>query len=104
MPEYIVGTKQDLTEEQYDEARKTIEEQGGKIIDTFERTGVSPGFVVEIPEGTVTTFEENEHVEFVESNGVVTTQTSEWRVCDWFKDEMEDYGHNIIDIDIYIYI
>ncbi|KAI9649751.1 hypothetical protein NHQ30_002332 [Ciborinia camelliae] len=74
MPEYIIGVKSGLSEEEYAAARKTIEEQGGIVVSSYKRTGVSPGFVVEIAEGTVTTLEENENVAFVEMNSEVTTQ------------------------------
>ncbi|KAF7921599.1 uncharacterized protein EAE98_008446 [Botrytis deweyae] len=74
MSSYIVGVKKNLSEEQYTAARKAIEEQGCEVKSEYDRTGVSPGFVVEMPEGTVTTLEAHDHVEFVEANGEVTTQ------------------------------
>ncbi|KAK6600412.1 hypothetical protein ACHAO1_003220 [Botrytis cinerea] len=74
MPTYIVGVKKNLSEEEYAAARKAIEEQGCDVKSEYDRTGVSPGFVVEIPEGTVTTLEAHDHVEFVEADGIVTTQ------------------------------
>ncbi|KAF7947475.1 hypothetical protein EAE96_008562 [Botrytis aclada] len=74
MSSYIVGVKKDLSEEQYAAARKAIEEQGCKVEDEYERTGVMPGFVVIMPKDTVTTLKQHEHVDFVEANGTVKTQ------------------------------
>ncbi|KAF7903722.1 uncharacterized protein EAF01_006771 [Botrytis porri] len=74
MSSYIVGVKKDLSEEQYAAARKAIEEQGCEVKSEFNRTGVSPGFVVVMPKDTVTALEAHDHVVFVEADSEVKTQ------------------------------
>ncbi|KAL3427528.1 peptidase inhibitor i9 [Phlyctema vagabunda] len=74
MPNYIVGVKKGLSEEQYKEAEKHITDQGAKIVSTYDRNGVMPGFVVSHEKDAVTTMEKGPHVEFVEADGVVKTQ------------------------------
>lgn len=66
--------KEGLSEEQYSAAQKHLEDQGGKIKDTFDREGVAPGFQVEFPADAVNTCENVPNVAFVEKTSTVRTQ------------------------------
>ncbi|KAE8441978.1 hypothetical protein EG329_004104 [Mollisiaceae sp. DMI_Dod_QoI] len=74
MPQYIVSVKKGLDEAAYEAAQQHARVQGGKIIDTFKREGIAPGFVVEFPKDSISTLESGPHVVGVEGNGEVTTQ------------------------------
>jgi tRNA A37 threonylcarbamoyladenosine synthetase subunit TsaC/SUA5/YrdC len=54
----------------YSSAKKTVEEQGGKITHTFS---LIKGFTVEFPTDTVYTLKSNDQIT-VEADGKVTTQ------------------------------
>ncbi|PBP21154.1 hypothetical protein BUE80_DR007970 [Diplocarpon rosae] len=74
MPQYIVSLKKGLSEEEYTAAQTHAKEKGGKIVDTFDRTGIMPGFVVEFPADSVNTLSAGPNVEAVELNGEMRTQ------------------------------
>ncbi|KAK0124736.1 hypothetical protein ONS96_008618 [Cadophora gregata f. sp. sojae] len=74
MPEYIVAVKKGLSEEEYTKAQTHAKEKGGRIVTAYERNGVMPGFVVDIPADSINTLQSGPHVQSVEPNGEMRIQ------------------------------
>ncbi|KUJ16646.1 uncharacterized protein LY89DRAFT_734740 [Mollisia scopiformis] len=68
MVRHIVNCK---TKADVEPAKKLVEEQGGKIVDTYT---LIPAFVVDMPKDSVSAFESSPHIETVELDSEVKTQ------------------------------
>jgi hypothetical protein len=70
MPAFNVTLKSGASTEELEKAKKTVTDQGGKIINEFT---LVKGFTAEFPKDAVHSLESNDHVT-VEADGEVTTQ------------------------------
>ncbi|KAB2578070.1 Uncharacterized protein DIS24_g4742 [Lasiodiplodia hormozganensis] len=70
MPAINVTLKEGASAEELDNAKKSVQDQGGKVTHEFK---LIKGFTAEFPEGTVHSLATNEHVT-VEADQVVKTQ------------------------------
>ncbi|KAK8223230.1 hypothetical protein HDK90DRAFT_499808 [Phyllosticta capitalensis] len=70
MPNVNVTLKEGASEEELQKAKKTVKEQGGKIINEFK---LIKGFTAEFPADKVSVLSTNDHIT-VEEDSIVTTQ------------------------------
>lgn len=70
MSTFNVTLKEGASPEELENAKKTVEDQGGKITHTFS---LIKGFTVEFPPNAVYALKSNNHIT-VEADGKVTTQ------------------------------
>lgn len=70
MSAFNVTLKAGAKPKELENAKKTVEEQGGKITHTFK---LIKGFTAEFPPDTVHALKSNDHIT-VEADGEVTTQ------------------------------
>ncbi|KAK7518047.1 hypothetical protein IWX49DRAFT_50169 [Phyllosticta citricarpa] len=70
MPNVNVTLKEGASPEELEKAKKTVTDQGGKIINEFK---LIKGFTAELPADNVSILSTNDHIT-VEEDGIVTTQ------------------------------
>ncbi|CAK7274600.1 hypothetical protein SEPCBS119000_006255 [Sporothrix epigloea] len=71
MPTYILTFKPDTPQSEKDAARKTITDQGGKIVHEYPLLG---GLSFDLPADAVSTLDSNPHIQAVEPDIEVKVQ------------------------------
>ncbi|KAK6831557.1 hypothetical protein RU639_002816 [Aspergillus parasiticus] len=71
MPSYIVTCKEDATDEQVQETKRHVIDQGGKIGHEYK---IIKGFSVTFDDDAIVTLESHPHVKAVEEDGIMSTQ------------------------------
>ncbi|KAF9049727.1 protease propeptide/inhibitor [Panaeolus papilionaceus] len=69
---YIVVFKDHATQEQIDDYVKQVTHNSGEVTHHYDT--VLKGFAAEIPDNIINSFEASEIIEYVEPDGIMTTQ------------------------------